>query len=146
MKNLTKTFVAVIVCILCVFASAKAKTLPKTAKLVPPETIVLLEVENFSQLEKQFKQTSFYKLYKDPALAAFIEDAKSKLRKKINTRDKNDIVKNIVNADVLPQGRLAFANAIPSLANQMAHPLLPMSSVRAATCWWAGRMIKALRV
>ncbi|RKY25298.1 MAG: hypothetical protein DRP62_01620 [Planctomycetota bacterium] len=94
--------------------------MPETVALVPPETILLIEVDNFSQLKAQFKKTNFYKLYKDPAMAAFVDDFKAKWREKIKEID-NDIARAILDADVLPQGKVAFALALnnqPTNANE----------------------------
>ena len=111
MKYATKAIsVAVIISVVCVFATARAGAgvLPKTAKLVPPETILLVDIDDFNQLKKQFEKTNVYKLYKDPAMAAFINDAKEKWREKIREPD-NAVVEAIVDANVLPQGRVAAA-------------------------------------
>jgi uncharacterized protein with von Willebrand factor type A (vWA) domain len=80
----------------------------ETATLVPPETILLIEVDNFSQLKQQFEKTNFYKLYKDPAMAAFVDDFRAKWREKVKEID-NDIAGAIVDANILPQGKVAFA-------------------------------------
>ncbi|GAI55740.1 unnamed protein product, partial [marine sediment metagenome] len=100
--------VAVIIFVLFAFASAHAEVLPETARLVPAETILLLNIENFGELKKQFEETNFYKLYKDPTMAAFVEDFTTKWRQKMREMD-NEIVRTIVDAEVLPQGRLAVA-------------------------------------
>ena len=92
----------------CVSAWAQVKVLPKTARLVPPETALLVDVDNFSRLKRQFEKTNLYKLYKDPAMAAFVDNFKTKWREKIRELD-NEIAEAIVNADILPQGRLAAA-------------------------------------
>ena len=44
-------------------ASASAIELPKTAKLVPPETILLADINNFNQLWAQIEKTNFYQLF-----------------------------------------------------------------------------------
>ena len=87
---------------------ARAIDLPKTAKLVPPETIVLVDIEDFSRLRQQFEKTDIYKLYKDPAMAAVVEDFKTKRRERIRKID-NEFVRTIANLDTLPQGRVAIA-------------------------------------
>jgi len=92
----------------CALSSAQAEVLPETAKLIPPETIVLAEIGNFSQLKAQFEKTNLYKLYKDPAMADFISDTKTKWRTKMK-EEKDEIVKVIVDANVLPEGRVAVA-------------------------------------
>jgi len=58
--------------------SLSAAELPKTAKLVPPETIVMVNIDNFSQLRTQFEKTCLYKLYTDPAMKPFVDDVKAK--------------------------------------------------------------------
>jgi len=60
-------------------AKAAAAVLPETAKLVPPETVLLVNINDFGQLKQQFEKTNLYNLYKDPAMAAFVDDAKAKL-------------------------------------------------------------------
>jgi len=99
-----------IVFVLFTFTSfcAQAVTLPKTARLVPPETILLADIDDFSQLKQQFEKTSIYKLYKDPAMSAVVEDFKTKRRERIRKID-NEFIRTIVDIDVLPQGRVAAA-------------------------------------
>ena len=87
---------------------AAAGALPATAKLLPVETILLVNVEDFNQTEQQFEKTSFYRLYKDPAMAAFVADAKAKWREKLPQQG-NKIVQAILDAEVLPEGRVAVA-------------------------------------
>jgi hypothetical protein len=87
---------------------ARAVDLPKTAKLVPPETIVLVDIDDFSRLRQQFEKTSIYKLYKDPAMAAVVEDFKTKRSERIRKID-NELARTIADVDVLPQGRVAIA-------------------------------------
>jgi len=90
-------------------ASARAKTLPKTNKLLPPETVLLINIDNFGQLKTQFEKTCLYKFYTDPAMAAFVDNAKTKWREKIQKLDDNDIFKSILSTDVWPQGKVAVA-------------------------------------
>ena len=94
--------------IICTFNTAHAETLPKIAKLLPPETILLIEIDNFQQLKQQFKKTSFYKLYKDPAMAEFTKNLEEKWKEKVSKNDK-EIFAVFLNTDVLPQGRVALA-------------------------------------
>ncbi len=109
MKHTVKiTLAAMVVISAGALSHAQAGSLPMTAKLVPPETILLVSVDNFSQLKAQFEKTSFYKLYKDPAMAVFVEDAKTKWHAKIQKMD-NEVVRAVVDANVLPQGKAAFA-------------------------------------
>ena len=102
-------FSDILTCVLCLLTSVQAATLPETAKIIPPETILLVNIDNFSQFRQQFEKINLYKLYKDPLMASFIDDFKTKCREKIQEMDENNIFKTFYNADVLPQGRVAFA-------------------------------------
>ena len=108
--------------LLSLSASARAKALPRTAKLLPPETILLMNIDNFQQLKTQFEKTSLYRFYKDPAMAAFVDDAKAKWREKIQKLDDNDIFKAIFGADVLPQGRVAAALVLNEQSKDFNEP------------------------
>jgi len=62
MKDNGKTiFAGVLISAVCVLATAQGGTLERTAKLVPEETVLLVNVEDFSQLKARFEQTSIYK-------------------------------------------------------------------------------------
>jgi len=93
---------------LCSSTSVQAETLADTAKLIPPETILLMNIHDFSRLRQQFEKTNFYKLCKDPAMASFVDDFKTKWQEKIRKLD-NELIRVIANADALPQGRVAVA-------------------------------------
>jgi len=110
MRNAVKIiFAVVIICSIFGCGFAVAETLPKTAKFLPPDTILLIETDNFSQLKTQFEKTDLYKLYKDPSMAAFFDKAKSKLKEKVQKKDENNIYRMFYESDVMPQGRVAFA-------------------------------------
>jgi len=104
------------------FVSAQAETLPRTAKLLPPETVLLIDVDDFQQLKTQFEKTNLYKLYKDPAMAAFVDDAKAKWREKVQKLDDNDIFKTIFSADVWPHGRVATALVLDEQSKDFNEP------------------------
>jgi hypothetical protein len=108
--------------LLSLSASARAEALPRTAKLVPPGTVLLMNIDDFQQLKTQFEKTSLYRFYKDPAMAAFIENAKAKWREKIQKLDDNDIFKAIFGADVLPQGRVAAALVLNQQSKDFNEP------------------------
>jgi hypothetical protein len=93
----------------CVDA-ARANVTGDIANLVPPETVLLTEIGNFNELKAQFQKTNFYNLYKDPSMAEFVEDIDKKWREKVGELD-NRIAEAITKADVLPQGKVAFAIA-----------------------------------
>ncbi len=75
------------VLLLCSAASVRAVELPKTAKLVPPETVLLVNVEDFGRLKTKFEGTSIFRLYKDPAMKAFVDDFKAKWQEKVAESD-----------------------------------------------------------
>jgi len=110
---------------LCPSTSVSARTLPNTAKLIPPETILLVDVDDFDRLRTQFETTNFYKLSKDPAMAAFVDDFKTKWREKIRKPD-NELLRVIADMDALPQGRVAVAFVLNEQINEDANepPLL----------------------
>jgi len=123
MNQTTKTIFTFIVSVVCALASVQAGQLPKTAKLLPPETLLLVDIEDFSKLKQQFEKTSFYKLYKDPAMAAFIKDAKAKWQEKILKPDEKNIFKTIIDADILPQTKAAFALVLNEKAKDANEPM-----------------------
>lgn len=94
--------------ILCLSTSARGERLADTAELIPPETMVLVDIHDFSQLESQFETSNFYKLFKEPAMRSFIDDFKSKWQDKIRKHN-NELVRTITDIDVLPEGRAALA-------------------------------------
>lgn len=113
---MTKTFLKkTFVLFLIVFAPSAVRlyaqplVLPKTAKLVPPETVLLVDIDNFSQLKSRFEKTSLYKFYKDPAMTGFFEDFKSKLKQKARQLDENNVFRTFYDTDILPESRLSLA-------------------------------------
>ena len=100
----------------------RAAALPETAGLVPPETVLLVNIDNFSRLKTQLEKTNIYKLYKDPVLAAFITDAKTKWLEKIKKADKT-IGSAIIDSDLLPEGRVAFVLVLNKKAEESKEPM-----------------------
>lgn len=111
--------------LLCSSSSVWAQKLPDTAKLIPPETVLLVDVDDFDRLRTQFERTNFYKLYKDPAMAAFVDDFKTKWREKIRKPD-NELLRVIADIDTFPRGRVAVAFVLNEQINKDANepPLL----------------------
>lgn len=106
----TTTVIIFILCLslrgLSTYSSAAA--LLKTADIVPAETFMLLEIADFQRLKEQFKKTNLYKLYKDPAMAPFVTDLKAKLKQQLKGQD-DQTINDILNAELLPKGRVALA-------------------------------------
>jgi hypothetical protein len=102
-------FCCCVVGLLHLSVSAWAEGVPRTDKLLPPETILLMNIDNFQQLKTQFEKTILYKFYTDPAMAAFVDNAKAKWREKVQKLDDNNVFKAIFNTDIWPQGKVAVA-------------------------------------
>jgi hypothetical protein len=82
--------------------------LPETAKLLPADTAFVVNIQNFSQLRKQFEKTDLFNLYTDPSMAPFIEDFKKKLQEKIKKED-SELAKIVADAATFPEGKAAIA-------------------------------------
>ncbi|MFA5553791.1 MAG: hypothetical protein WCZ89_04590 [Phycisphaerae bacterium] len=105
-----KSAVKIYVFIFCVFAGVlNASGLPQTARLLPPETMFLVDIADFSGFMAQFERTDVYKFYKDPVMSAFFEQAKQQWNKKISGMDQNNIIKTLAETGLLPQKRAALA-------------------------------------
>ena len=99
-------------CFLALFfttASTYAATLPKTARLIPDETILLVEIDDFTELRTQFKKTNLYKLITDPAMLPFVEDVKAKWQERKKDEADDKIPGILRDVDVWPRGRIAIA-------------------------------------
>lgn len=109
MKNSGQILAVSAVLLICSSGTVNAKALPKTAKLTPAETIVLIDIDNFSKTQQQFEKTNFYKLYKEPAMAVFFENVRTKLREKAGKLDGNNIFRTFFDIGLWPEGRTAVA-------------------------------------
>ena len=97
-----------VIILLCSLTSVRAVTLDETAKFVPPETILLIDIDDFSKLQTRFEKTNLYKFYKDPAMVPFIDDVKNKWRQEKKKLD-DEYLRIIADVDELPQCRVAVA-------------------------------------
>jgi len=95
--------------LLFITSCLQAAQLPKAADLVPPETVLLIQTDDFKALKEQFEKTSYYKLYSDPVMAPFFEKLKSSLKQEMAKQDDNNIYKMFYNTAVFPAGRVAVA-------------------------------------
>jgi hypothetical protein len=102
---------------------ARRAVLPKTAELVPAETVVLVDIGDFNQLRAQFEKCSVGKLYKDPAMAAFVSDLTGKWREKIQ-EDKNPVIQAVLDVNCLPEGRVAIALVLTVAGEKPAFVLI----------------------
>ena len=99
----------------------RAAEMPEIARLVPPETVLLINIEDFGRLKAKFEQTSIFKLYKDPAMKAFVEDFKTKWQEKVAESD-NELAGIVKDAATLPQGRAAIALVLDEKAMDADEP------------------------
>jgi len=99
------------ICIICAavtVGNAMGAALPKTAELVGTDTVLLVDISDFNQFRSKLEKTSIYKLYNDPSMSAFVKNFTVKIREKIEG-DKDSFVKGILDTNIMPEGRLAFA-------------------------------------
>lgn len=126
MRHMKKAvFATVIISFFYGFDIVEGKGLPKIDKLLPPQTVLLLKTDNFQQLTSRFEKTNIYKLYKDPVMTNFLDDAKSKWQGKIaEMGNNNEIFKTVLEADVRPQGKVAFALTMNNMTEKQVPFLL----------------------
>ena len=120
MKYLNR-IILIVVATVALSSTLAAEPLPKTAKLIPADTVILLEVENFSELQSQFEKTSLYKMYKEPAMKAFFDEIKTNFQKSI-AGENNIFVKSIADSQLLPKGRVSFALVLDAAAVEKNEP------------------------
>lgn len=123
MKSITRRLISVvIISVIYVLPSVGASNQLKGAKLLVPETIFVVEVGNFAQLQGKLEKTGFYKLCKDPVMKAFVDDFKAKLHEKIQS-EKNDVAKAIFDKHILPEGKAVIALVLNKQALQAKEPM-----------------------
>jgi len=83
------------------------------ATLVPPDTFLFIEVEDFAILKKQFEKTEFYKLYNDPRMAEFISHVKSKLSESLSDAD-DEVTRAFFEGRLTPKGKIGLALLNPT--------------------------------
>jgi hypothetical protein len=103
------------------FWSVVAEAMPKSGQLVPEETMVLVNIENFNDFKAHFEKTNIYELYKDPAMKAFVEDAKEKLRQKFKEK-KSKILQSLMENEIAPEGRVFVALVLNEKAQTENEP------------------------
>lgn len=130
MKNPLRTIqsysflILLCVCAVVMFHSPAlliAAELPKTAKIVPPQTIVMVNIDNFSQLKTQFEKTPLYKLYTDPAMKPFVDNVKVQWEE-MKKKSDDEMLRLIADANVWPKGRAAVALVLDEQAKDTNEP------------------------
>jgi hypothetical protein len=97
------------------------RSLPDTAKILPLETMVLINISDVNALQKQFQNTNLYKLYKDPAMATFVNAFQSKWQQNL-LKSSDEMTKIIADVNATPSGRLAIAFVLSGKAKQTGEP------------------------
>lgn len=100
--------------------STSQADLPKTARLVPTDTFLLVDIGDVNGLTKKLEKTPLYRLYKDPVMQPFIENFTGKLLKKLQQDDA--VLKTILDPNNLPAGKLAVATALRGNPEDDAEP------------------------
>jgi len=102
LKNLLCFYIGILFFPVC------AGALPDTGKLAPAETMVLVNINNFGAAKANFEKTNIYRLYNDPSMKAFIEDAEEKLRQKAR-EDNSKILQTVMDSEIMPEGKVFLA-------------------------------------
>jgi len=128
LKSIRPIFLSAVMCLFMFWASASGgeSSFAASAELLPPETVGLVNIRDFSVLEEQFKKTSFYKLYNAPSMGEFVKSSTSKWREGINKQD-NSIFQAILEPQVYPEGRLTFAFMLKAEGEQMSQSFIVIS-------------------
>ena len=120
MKNFSRKIIIAIV--LWLPSYSYSAVLPKAADIIPPESVMLIEIANFQELKTQIEKTNIYKLCKDPAMAPFVADLKTKLTQQLKGSD-DQVINNILDAKLLPQGRVALALVLNKQSSESGNPV-----------------------
>ena len=117
MRKSVLVFGAAVVFGVCIAAGAAG--LPDVQKIIPADTIFLISAPDFNSLQAGWEKTSYYKFYKDPAMAGFVNDLRDKWTRKIfsdvDSKEFADLIKDI---NSLPSGKVAFAAIAGEKAKQ----------------------------
>jgi hypothetical protein len=103
------------------FCTVSIAAIPETGKLVPTETMALININNFSSSKANFEKTNIYKLYQDPSMKAFVEDAKEKLNQKAREK-KSKILESLMEKEITPEGRVFLALVLNEKAQTENEP------------------------
>ncbi|HSV27872.1 MAG TPA: hypothetical protein VLH60_08275, partial [Sedimentisphaerales bacterium] len=129
-------FLAMAVCLLAAALPCAAGTLPAIDKLLPAETVFVVATNSFAELNQKFEKTDIYRLYKDPAMAPFIENSRERLLKSL---EKNRAFQRFAAADYpLPQGKVAFALVLPQPSADGSQK----DTVMLVICQWGSELPK----
>lgn len=105
--NIRAAFSICIIFAAVIIGETEGAGLSKTAELVGADTVLLVDIGDFNQFRSKLEKTGIYKLYNDPSMSAFANNFTSKVSEKMEG-GKDSFVKGIIDANVMPEGRLAF--------------------------------------
>jgi hypothetical protein len=83
--------------------------------------MALININNFSSSKANFQKTDIYRLYQDPSMKAFVEDAKEKLSQKAREK-KSKILESLMEKEITPEGRVFFALVLNEKAQTENEP------------------------
>ncbi|MBN1125820.1 MAG: hypothetical protein JXA82_12495 [Sedimentisphaerales bacterium] len=106
MRHRKTTCLLAVTVLLAIVTTGLCATLPETAALLPQDTIFLMEISDFSELQTQFEKTTLGRLYKDPSMARFFEKCKTGFHQLI---EQDEETKSMADKLALPTGRMALA-------------------------------------
>jgi hypothetical protein len=109
------------VCLINAMTFGAGRSVPDTAKIIPAQTMVLINISDANLLQKQFQNTNPYKLYKDPAMAPFINTFKDKWQQNLS-QSQDEISQIIKDVNAIPSGRLAIAFILNEESKKTGEP------------------------
>ncbi len=107
-KNCFLTYLASCLLALFIGNNAVADRLPPAQQLLPPETIIVMEIPDFNQLKLQWEKTNAFKLYKEPAMDDFFGKIRQKYHEEVQ-KTENKFVRAVLDAGTLPKKRMVLA-------------------------------------
>lgn len=103
--------------------NAGAAELAKAARMLPEDTLLVVVVENVNALRDKAEKTTFYGLYKEPAMQAFVAPIEKNVREKIDellsTISQEAGMAEPLKKLPLPEGRVVFAVRLTSESVQV---------------------------
>ncbi len=107
MKNILRlSLVVLVIAGSACFAQTK---LPKTAKFLPKDSVIVFNIEDYAALQKSFEGSNFYKFWNDPAMKPFVEKFNKACDSKMQGGQQEYLIEIFKDPNSFPQGRIAFA-------------------------------------
>lgn len=104
---------AVLSCVLLGAALSAAGTLPEASKLLPADTVLYFSIERLEDFRRDFEQTDFYRLSRDPAMKPFVDSLKGQFETMMKEKESR-LADLILKENILPEGRVIIAVVQPA--------------------------------